>query len=111
MVGVRHADVAARVRETLEAAGPARLERAGAPASDANRRTIERARKLQRFLAQPFFVAEAYTKTHGRVVRREETVEACAAILDGAYDDLPTDAFYFVGGMDEVRAQAAAAGY
>ena len=68
---------------------------------------MRRARKLLRFFAQPFFVAEAYTRLPGSRVNCEESVRTCREILDGLYDDLPEEAFYFVGGIDEVRAKAA----
>ena len=105
VVGAEHAAVAARVRETLLAA--ARLEAAGeADWPTADRQLIARALRLRRFFGQPFFVAEAYTKRPGTSVPRQETVRACAAILDGAYDDVPEAAFDFTGGIDEVLAGA-----
>lgn len=61
---------------------------------------------LQRFFSQPFFVAEPFTGHPGRSVSRAETVRACRAILEGAYDTLPEEAFLFVGGMDEAAAKA-----
>jgi F-type H+-transporting ATPase subunit beta len=61
---------------------------------------------LQRFFAQPFFVAEPYTKRPGAFVPRAEAIAACAAIADGLYDDIPEEAFYFTGGIDEVLARA-----
>ena len=104
LVGAEHAAVAARVREALKLLA--------APASTPDGSTVEpdirvrRARKLLRFFAQPFFVAEPYTHLPGSRVSREESVRACREILDGLCDDLPEEAFSFVGGIDEVRARA-----
>ena len=100
-----HADVAARVREALSLLAAL----ASAPGGSAVEPDIQvrRARKLLRFFAQPFFVAEPYTHLPGSRVSREESVRACREILDGLCDDLPEEAFSFVGGIDEVRAKAA----
>jgi len=68
---------------------------------------LERARKLQAFFSQPFFVAEPFTKRPGSHVSRAEALRGCAEILDGRHDDLPADAFYFTGGIDEIRGAAA----
>ena len=70
--------------------------------------TVARARRLRLFFAQPFFIAEPYTHQPGAFVPREETVAACAAICDGAYDDVPEEAFRFTRGMAEVLARARA---
>ena len=69
--------------------------------SDDDKLTVSRARKIQRFLTQPFFVAEAFTGTPGRYVERAETVRGFREILDGKHDTLPEQAFYMVGGIDE----------
>jgi F-type H+-transporting ATPase subunit beta len=71
--------------------------------SEEDRRSVQRARKIQRFLSQPFFVAETFTGTPGKFVRREDTVKSFRAILDGEYDDVPEQAFYMKGGIEEVR--------
>ena len=63
---------------------------------------MARARKLQRFFTQSFFVAEPYTATPGTWVSRAETIQGCQAILDGAGDALPEDSFRFVGNWAEV---------
>jgi len=68
--------------------------------------TVARARKIQRFLSQPFHVAEQFTGTPGKYVPLKDTVKAFKAVLDGEVDDLPEQAFYMVGGLDEVREQA-----
>jgi F-type H+-transporting ATPase subunit beta len=102
-VGDRHADVAARVRECLSAAaaleGRMDLDTRGGL-------TVARARRLRCFFAQPFFIAEPYTNLPGSFVPRTETVDACAAILDGVHDDVPEEAFRFTGGIEQVLARA-----
>jgi F-type H+-transporting ATPase subunit beta len=69
--------------------------------SDDDKVTVSRARKIQRFLTQPMFVAEAFTGRPGRYVERGETVRGFREILDGKHDSLPEQAFYMVGGIDE----------
>jgi RNA polymerase sigma factor (sigma-70 family) len=64
---------------------------------------LERALKLQNYFTQPFFVAEAYTKRPGVTVSLAEALSTCRGILDGQYDDLPTDAFFFSGDIPEIR--------
>ena len=71
--------------------------------SDKDRQTVARARKIQRFLSQPMFVAEAFTGQEGRYVPVKETVRGFREILDGKHDDLPEQAFYMVGTIDEVQ--------
>ncbi|MBF8280556.1 MAG: F0F1 ATP synthase subunit beta, F-type H+-transporting ATPase subunit beta [Candidatus Magasanikbacteria bacterium] len=71
--------------------------------SDDDKRTVGRARKIQKFLSQPFFVAEAFTNIKGKYVKREDTVSAFAEILAGKYDDVPEQAFYMKGGIEEVK--------
>ncbi len=71
--------------------------------SDDDRKTVDRARKIQRFLSQPFFVAEQFTGRAGKFVKIEETVKSFKEILEGKYDDLPEDAFYMKGGIEEVQ--------
>jgi F-type H+-transporting ATPase subunit beta len=68
--------------------------------------TVSRARKMQRFLSQPFFVAEVFTGRSGKYVPLKETVEAFQQILNGDHDDLPEQAFYMVGNIEEVKEQA-----
>ncbi len=72
--------------------------------SEEDKRSVQRARKIQKFLSQPFFVAETFTGTPGKFVKREETVRGFKAILDGELDDVPEQAFYMKGGIDEVKA-------
>jgi len=72
--------------------------------SPADKLTVSRARKIQRFLSQPFFVAEQFTGSAGKYVPRAETVRGFKEILDGKFDDVPEQAFYMKGTIDEVRA-------
>jgi F-type H+-transporting ATPase subunit beta len=69
--------------------------------SEEDRLTVSRARKIQRFLTQPMHVAERFTARPGRYVPIEETVRGFREILEGKHDDLPEDAFYMVGTIDE----------
>jgi F-type H+-transporting ATPase subunit beta len=74
--------------------------------SDEDRLTVERARKIQKFLSQPFFVAEQFTGMKGVLVKKEDTISGFQAILAGEVDHLPEAAFYLVGTLDDVRAKA-----
>ncbi len=74
--------------------------------SEEDKLTVSRARKIQRFLSQPFFVAEQYTGIEGRYVPLKETLRGFKEILDGKHDDLPESAFLFVGTIDEVVEKA-----
>jgi F-type H+-transporting ATPase subunit beta len=69
--------------------------------SDDDRQTVFRARKIERFLSQPFFTAEQFTGNKGKYVELKETIRGFKEILDGQHDDLPEQAFYMVGGIDE----------
>jgi F-type H+-transporting ATPase subunit beta len=69
--------------------------------SDEDKLVVQRARKVQRFLTQPFFVAEAFTGTPGKYVRLEDTIQGFAEIIEGKHDDLPEGAFYMVGTIAE----------
>ena len=73
--------------------------------SDEDKQTVTRARKIQRFLTQPMFVAEAFTGQEGRYVPVRETVRGFKEILDGQHDNLPEQAFYMVGTIEEAIAQ------
>ena len=75
--------------------------------SEEDRLTVSRARKIQRFLSQPFFVAAQFTGTEGKFVSVGDTVKGFREILDGVHDDLPEQAFYMVGGIEEVKEKAA----
>ncbi len=74
--------------------------------SEEDRMTVARARKIQKFLSQPFHVAEVFTGTPGVYVKMEDTISGFREILDGKCDDLPEDAFYMVAGIDAARAKA-----
>ncbi|MEO6712353.1 MAG: F0F1 ATP synthase subunit beta, partial [Mycobacteriales bacterium] len=67
---------------------------------------VQRARKIQRFLSQPFFVAEQFTGIPGKYVPLEETISSFKAVANGEYDHLPEQAFYMVGGIEEAVAKA-----
>jgi F-type H+-transporting ATPase subunit beta len=68
--------------------------------------SVSRARKIQRFLSQPFFVAEVFTGSPGKYVSLKETIKAFKGIVNGEYDDIPEQAFYMVGGIEEVLEKA-----
>ena len=74
--------------------------------SDEDKLAVSRARKIQRFLSQPFFVAEAFTGTPGKFVPLKETIRGFKEILSGKHDDLPEAAFYMTGNIDEVVEKA-----
>ena len=109
IVGEEHYNTARRVQETLQRykdlqdiiaiLGMDEL-------SDEDKAVVSRARRVERFLSQPFHVAETFTGTPGKYVKLEDTVEAFKRIVDGEFDDLPEQAFYMVGGIDEVIEKA-----
>ncbi|MFZ2102739.1 MAG: F0F1 ATP synthase subunit beta [Oricola sp.] len=112
VVGDEHAVVAGRVREVIEHYRELRdviallgVEELGAE----ERRAVGRARRLQRFLTQPFFVAAAFTGVEGRTVPVAETVAGCKAILDGECDDWQESSLYMVGNLEEARQKETAA--
>jgi F-type H+-transporting ATPase subunit beta len=74
--------------------------------SDEDKQVVARARRLQRFLSQPFFVAQAFTNTPGRYVSRKETVRSFREIVEGRHDALPEQAFYLQGSIDDVIERA-----
>ena len=74
--------------------------------SEADKLVVARARKIERFLSQPFFVAEVFTGSPGKYVELKDTIAGFQGILDGKYDHIPEMAFYMVGGIDEVLAKA-----
>jgi F-type H+-transporting ATPase subunit beta len=74
--------------------------------SEEDRLVVARARKVERFLSQPFFVAEIFTGSPGKYVSLEETIKGFTMVLDGELDDLPEQAFYLVGNIDEAIAKA-----
>jgi len=74
--------------------------------SEEDRKTVDRARKIEKFLSQPFFVAEIFTGMSGKYVKLEDTIKGFNMILSGELDQLPEQAFYLVGSIDEVKAKA-----
>ena len=74
--------------------------------SEEDKLTVTRARKIQRFLSQPFHVAEVFTGSPGKYVALKDTIRGFKAILEGQYDNLPEQAFYMVGGIEEAAAKA-----
>jgi F-type H+-transporting ATPase subunit beta len=74
--------------------------------SDEDRMLVDRARKIQKFLSQPFHVAEVFTGTPGKYVGLEETISGFKSIVNGEVDDLPEQAFYMVGNLDEAKQKA-----
>ena len=105
IVGKEHYDVANKVKQVLQRYKDLQdiiailgIEEL----SDEDRLTVARARKLERFLSQPFFVGEPFTGTPGQYVSREETVRGFKEIVEGKHDDKPESAFYMKGGIDQV---------
>ncbi|MDE5108704.1 MAG: F0F1 ATP synthase subunit beta, partial [Trichodesmium sp. St17_bin3_1_1] len=74
--------------------------------SEDDRLIVARARKIERFLSQPFFVAEVFTGSPGKYVKLEDTMKGFTMILSGELDDLPEQAFYMVGDINEAMAKA-----
>lgn len=74
--------------------------------SEEDKLVVERARKIEKYLSQPFFVAEVFTGSPGKYISLEDTIAGFKGILEGKYDDLPENAFYMVGSIDEVLAKA-----
>ena len=108
-VGDEHYAVATRVQEILQRYKD--LENIIAilgidELTDEDKVTVQRARRIERFLSQPFFVAEQFTGVPGKYVPIAETVRGFAEIVDGKHDDLPEQAFFMVGGIEEAVAQA-----
>jgi F-type H+-transporting ATPase subunit beta len=108
VVSPEHYETATRVQETLQRyrdlqdiiaiLGMDEL-------SDEDRLVVQRARKIERFLSQPMFVAETFTGQPGKFVKLEDTIAGFTEILDGKHDDLPEQAFYMVGTIDEAVAK------
>jgi len=74
--------------------------------SEDQKLVVARARKVQKFLSQPFHVAEQFTGRPGRYVKIEDTVKSFRGIVEGKYDEIPEQAFYLKGGIDEVLEEA-----
>jgi F-type H+-transporting ATPase subunit beta len=79
--------------------------------SEDDKLTVSRARKIQRFLSQPFHVAEAFTGTPGKYVKLSDTIKGFNAVADGRYDDMPEQAFYMVGTIEEAEEKARKLGW
>lgn len=109
IVGQEHYDVARQVQSVLQRYKELKdiIAILGMDElSEDDKLIVSRARKVQRFMSQPFFVAEVFTGTPGKYVPLSETIEAFKAILDGQYDDYPEQAFYMVGNIKEVEEKA-----
>ena len=74
--------------------------------SEEDKRTVSRARKIQRFMSQPFFVAEIFTGAPGKFVDLEDTIKGFQSIIAGEHDDLPEAAFYVVGTIEDAQEKA-----
>lgn len=108
-VGQEHYDVAQRVQQILQRyrelqdiiaiLGVEEL-------SEEDKKVVTRARRIEKFLSQPFIVAEPFTGKKGKITSREETIRSFKELCDGKHDDLPENAFLYVGGIDEAVAQA-----
>jgi len=108
VVGHRHYEVARRVQEVLQRYKELQdiIAILGLDElSEEDKVIVSRARKIQRFLSQPFFVGEVFTGLPGIFVPVEETVESFEALVDGELDDVPEQAFFNVGGVESVRAK------
>ncbi|NIP89237.1 MAG: F0F1 ATP synthase subunit beta, partial [Gammaproteobacteria bacterium] len=111
VVGQEHYDVARAVQGTLQRYKELRdiIAILGMDElSEEDKLMVARARKIQRFLSQPFFVAETFTGTPGKYVPLKETIRGFKAIVDGEYDHLPEQAFYMVGPIEEAAEKAKA---
>ena len=109
VVGQEHYDVALALQKTLQRYKELKdiIAILGMDElSEEDKQTVSRARRIQRFLSQPFFVAEVFTGTPGRYVSIKESIRGFKGILNGDYDHLPEQAFYMVGGIDEVLEKA-----
>ncbi|MCA9408331.1 MAG: F0F1 ATP synthase subunit beta, partial [Candidatus Omnitrophica bacterium] len=74
--------------------------------SEEDRMIVSRARKVQKFLSQPFHVAEQFTGLKGRYVQLDDTIRSFKEVLEGKYDDIPEQAFYLVGNIEDVLEKA-----
>ena len=109
VVGQEHYDVARQVQGILQRYKELRdiIAILGMDElSDEDKLTVSRARKMQRFLSQPFFVAQAFTNSPGKYVSLKETISSFKSIVAGEMDEYPEQAFYMVGGLDEVAEKA-----
>ena len=111
VVGEEHYEVAKSVKQTLQTYKDLQdiINILGMDElSDEDKLTVNRARKIQKFLSQPFFVAEQFTGSPGKYVKLEDTIRSFKGIVNGEYDHLPENAFYMVGGIEEAVEKAKA---
>lgn len=109
IIGQEHYEVTRRVQKTLQREKELRdiIAILGMDElSEEDKQVVYRARKIQKFLSQPFFVAEVFTGAPGKYVPLKETIRGFKAIVDGECDDLPEQAFYMTGSLDEVYEKA-----
>jgi F-type H+-transporting ATPase subunit beta len=109
VIGQEHYDTARAVQQTLQRYKELKdiIAILGMDElSDEDKQTVNRARKIQRFLSQPFFVAEVFTGSPGKYVSLSETIRGFRGIVDGDYDHLPEQAFYMVGTIEEAEDKA-----
>jgi len=109
VVGQEHYDTARAVQGTLQRYKELRdiIAILGMDElSEEDKQVVNRARKIQRFLSQPFFVAETFTGSPGKFVSLKDTIRGFQGIIDGQYDDIPEQAFYMVGGIEEAVEKA-----
>ena len=109
VIGEEHYKVAQSVKETLQRYKELKdiIAILGMDElSDEDKKSVQRARRIQRFLSQPFFVAEIFTGAPGKYVSMKDTIAGFKALLDGEYDDLPEQAFYMVGTIEEAVEKA-----
>ena len=109
VVGQEHYDVARAVQSTLQRYKELRdiIAILGMDElSEEDKLTVARARKIQRFLSQPFFVAEVFTGSPGKYVSLKDTIKGFKGIIEGEYDKLPEQAFYMVGSIEEAQEKA-----
>jgi F-type H+-transporting ATPase subunit beta len=109
IIGLEHYTTARRVKEVLQAYRDLQdiISILGMDElSDEDKLTVSRARKIEKFLSQPFFVAEQFTSIPGRYVKIEDTIQGFKGILDGEYDELPENAFLMVGTIEEAVERA-----
>lgn len=109
IIGEEHYNIATAVQQTLQRYNELKdiIAILGMDElSEEDKLTVKRARKIQRFLSQPFFVAEVFTGSPGKYVSLQDTIAGFKGILNGEYDSIPEQAFYMVGSIDEVLEKA-----
>ena len=107
IVGEEHYNIASEVKSTLQKYKELQdiIKILGMDElSEEDKVTVARARKIQKFFSQPFFVAEQFTGQDGKFVKREDTIQSFKGILSGEYDNIPEQYFSYVGGIEEVLA-------